>query len=100
MKNPFENLDKILEHRLRLQILSVLMANDTYDFNSLKELLKITDGSLATHIKALEKEKYISTTKSFIDRKPNTKYKATEKGKNAFRKHLDALEEVLKQQRQ
>jgi DNA-binding MarR family transcriptional regulator len=99
MKNPFENLDKTLEHRLRLQILSVLMANDSYDFNSLKELLKITDGSLATHIKALEREKYISTTKSFIDRKPNTKYKATEKGKNAFRKHLDALEEVLKQQR-
>ena len=99
MKNPFESLDKVLEHRMRLQILSVLMANDAYDFNSLKELLKITDGSLATHIKALEREKYISTTKSFIDRKPNTKYKATDKGKNAFRKHLDALEEVLKQQR-
>ncbi len=99
MKNPFENLDKVLEHRMRLQILSVLMANDAYDFNSLKELLKITDGNLATHIKALEREKYISTIKSFIDRKPNTKYKATDKGKNAFRKHLDALEEVLKQQR-
>jgi DNA-binding MarR family transcriptional regulator len=99
MKNPFESLDKVLEHRMRLQILSVLMANEAYDFNSLKELLKITDGSLATHIKALEREKYISTTKSFIDRKPNTKYKATDKGKNAFRKHLDALEEVLKQQR-
>lgn len=99
MKSPFENFDKVLEHRMRLQILSVLMANDAYDFNSLKELLKITDGSLATHIKALEREKYISTTKSFIDRKPNTKYKATDKGKNAFRKHLDALEEVLKQQR-
>lgn len=99
MKNPFESFDKVLEHSMRLQILSVLMANDGYDFNSLKELLKITDGSLATHIKALEREKYISTTKSFIDRKPNTKYKATDKGKNAFRKHLDALEEVLKQQR-
>jgi DNA-binding MarR family transcriptional regulator len=99
MRNPFENLDKILEHSMRLQILSVLVANEAYDFNSLKELLKITDGSLATHIKALEREKYISTMKSFIDRKPNTKYKATDKGKNAFRKHLDALEEVLKQQR-
>ncbi len=99
MKNPFENLDKVLEHRMRLQILSVLMANDAYDFNSLKELLKITDGSLATHIKALEREKYIATMKSFIDRKPNTKYKATDKGKTAFKKHLDALEEVLKQQR-
>lgn len=100
MKNPFESLDKVLEHRSRLQILSVLVANDSYDFNSLKELLKITDGNLATHIKALEREKYISTMKSFIDRKPNTKYKATEKGKNAFRKHLDALEEVLRQQRE
>lgn len=99
MKSPFENLDKVLEHRVRLQIVSVLMANESYDFNSLKELLKVTDGNLATHVKALEKEKYISTNKSFIDKKPNTKYKATDKGRIAFRKHLDALEEVLKQQR-
>jgi DNA-binding HxlR family transcriptional regulator len=59
MKNPFDNLDKILEHRLRLQIVSVLVANDSYDFNALKELLDTTDGNLATHLKALEREKYI-----------------------------------------
>ena len=99
MKNPFDNLDKILEHRVRLQIMSVLVANESYDFNSLKELLEVTDGNLASNIKALEKEKYVSVNKQFIDRKPNTKFKATEKGKNAFRKHLDALEELVKQQR-
>lgn len=99
MKNPFDNLDKILEHRVRLQIMSVLVANESYDFNSLKELLEVTDGNLASNIKALEKEKYISVNKQFIDRKPNTKFKATEKGRNAFRKHLDALEELVKQQR-
>lgn len=99
MKNPFENLDKVLEHRARLQIMSVLVTNDSYDFKSLKELLDVTDGNLASHMKALEKEKYIAVIKSFVDRKPNTKYKMTEKGRAAFKKHLDALEAVLKHQR-
>lgn len=99
MKNPFENLDKALEHRVRLQIMSVLVANESYDFNSLKELLGLTDGNLATHIKALEREKYLSVSKSFLDRKPSTKYKATERGRNSFKKHLEAMEELIKQQR-
>lgn len=99
MKNPFDQLDRILEHRIRLQIMSVLVANDAYDFNSLKEVLNVTDGNLASNLKALEKEKYLSVSKSFVNRKPNTKYKATEKGRNAFKKHLDALEELIKAQR-
>ena len=99
MKNPFENLDKVMEHRVRLQIISVLVANDSYDFNALKELLDVTDGNLATHLKALEREKYISISKSFVDRKPNTRYKVTERGRTAFKKHLDAMEELIKQQR-
>ncbi|MBN8653305.1 MAG: transcriptional regulator [Cytophagales bacterium] len=99
MKNPFDNLDKILEHRLRLQIVSVLVANDSYDFNALKELLDTTDGNLATHLKALEREKYLSVNKSFVERKPNTRYKITERGRTAFKKHLEAMEELIKQQR-
>ncbi len=99
MKNPFDNLDKILEHRLRLQIVSVLVANDSYDFNALKELLDTTDGNLATHLKALEREKYLSVNKSFVERKPNTRYKITERGRTAFRKHLEAMEELIKQQK-
>ena len=99
MKNPFDQLDKVLEHRVRLQIMSVLIANEVYDFNSLKELMAITDGNLASHMKALEREKYVLVNKSFVDRKPNTRYRASEKGRNAFRKHLDALEAVVKSQK-
>lgn len=99
VKNPFEHLDRLLEHRVRLQIMSVLAANETYDFNSLKEVLQVTDGNLAAHLKALEKEKYIIVMKSFINRKPNTRYKATEKGRGAFKKHLAALEELINMQR-
>lgn len=89
----------MLEHRVRLQIMSVLVANDIFEFTALKEALGISDGNLASHIKALEKEKYISVTKSFVDRKPNTKYKITERGRTAFKKHLDALEALVKQQK-
>ena len=99
MKVPFEKLDKAFENRLRLQIMSVLMVNDQYDFNSLKELLDTTDGNLASHLKGLEKEEYIVVHKSFLGRKPNTNYEATEKGKTAFKQHLDVLEKLIKQQK-
>ena len=99
MKVPFEKLDKAFENRLRLQIMSVLMVNDRYDFNSLKELLETTDGNLASHLKGLEREEYIVVYKTFLGRKPNTTYEATEKGKEAFRQHLDALEKLIKQQK-
>lgn len=79
--------------------MSVLSVNTNYDFNSLKELLQVTDGNLASHLKALEKEEYISVFKSFIGRKPNTQYAATQKGKDAFKKHLQALENLIRQQK-
>ena len=79
--------------------MSVLVANDRYDFNSLKDLLNITDGNLASHLKALEKEEYIVVNKSFLGRKPNTNYAATAAGKQAFKQHLDALEQLIKQQK-
>ncbi|MES2809344.1 MAG: transcriptional regulator [Bacteroidota bacterium] len=96
MKIPFDKLDKAFENRLRLQIMSVLVANQRYDFNSLKELLGVTDGNLASHLKGLEKEEYILVNKSFLGRKPNTNYEATAKGKKAFADHLDALEQLIK----
>lgn len=99
MNIPFDKLDKAFENRVRLQIMSILVVNDRYDFNSLKELLGVTDGNLASHLKALEKEAYITVNKSFLGRKPNTNYEATTKGKQAFKAHLDALEQLIKHQK-
>ena len=80
--------------------MSVLAANEYYDFNSLKEILEVTDGNLASHLKALEKEGYLSVNKTFINRKPNTQYAITQEGKSAFVKHLESLENLIKQQKQ
>lgn len=99
MKVPLENFDKAFENRIRLQIMSVLAANSSYDFNSLKDLLQVTDGNLASHIKSLEKEEFITIKKSFIGKKPLTEYAITKKGKDAFKKHLQALEQLIRQQK-
>lgn len=76
--------------------MAALMVNDYLDFNALKDLLDLTDGNLASHLKSLEKSSYITVEKEFLNRKPNTNYTATTQGKKAFKKHLNAIEHLLK----
>lgn len=78
--------------------MSALVANTDVEYNRLKELLNVTDGNLASHLKALEKVEYVSIEKSFVGRKPNTKYSITVSGKTAFKEHINALELLIKQQ--
>jgi len=71
VKEILKDLNKAFENKVRLGIMSALVVNDSLDFNTLKNLLEVTDGNLASHIKSLEKNNYISVKKEFIDRKPN-----------------------------
>jgi DNA-binding HxlR family transcriptional regulator len=96
MKISISGLNKAFESRIKLGIMSVLAVNDKLDFNSLKEYLDVTDGNLASHLKALEKDGFIDMKKSFVGRKPNTKYYMTKAGKKAFDEHLKALEKLIK----
>jgi DNA-binding MarR family transcriptional regulator len=91
-----QNINKAFESRIRLGIMSALMVNDALDFNALKELLGVTDGNLASHTRALEGENYIRVEKSFIGRKPNTQYSITPLGRQAFERHIEALEKMVK----
>ena len=96
MKEVLKDLDKAFENRIRLGIMSALVVNEYLDFTSLKDLLGATDGNLASHLRSLEKFQYVEFVKQFINRKPNTNYSATIKGKNAFKKHIEAIEQLLK----
>ena len=97
MSSIINDINKAFDHRIRLGIMSILVVNEFADFKQLKELLGATDGNLASHTKGLEKEAYILVEKSFIGRKPNTRYSATKKGRIAFKKHVEAIEKLLKQ---
>jgi DNA-binding HxlR family transcriptional regulator len=96
MKGIIAHLNKAFENRIRLGIMSVLLVNDEVEFNRMKELLDVSDGNLASHISALEKEEYVLVRKQFVGKKPNTTYKVTKLGKKAFEDHLTALEKLLK----
>jgi len=96
MKNPIENLNKVFDSRIRLGIMSALLVNEDVNFNELKELIQVTDGNLASHLKNLEESGYIKVQKGFIGRKTNTTYSVTRAGEKAFKLHLDALEEMIR----
>ncbi|MFN3998967.1 winged helix-turn-helix domain-containing protein [Algoriphagus sp.] len=91
------NYDKAFENVVRLRIMSVLMVNERFDFNSFKDLLEVTDGNLASHLRNLENAEYIRVEKTFLGRKPLTNYLATEAGRKAFQSHLDFLENLINQ---
>jgi len=95
LQNIIQNINKAFDHRIRLGIMAILVVNEHADFNTLKELLGVTDGNLASHTKALENENYIKIEKQFIGKKPNTKYSATSNGKKAFQEHIEALEKLI-----
>ena len=96
MKNPIENLNKAFDSRVRLGIMSAVMVNEEVNFNQLKELIQVTDGNLASHIKALEETGYIKVNKGFIGRKTNTTYAITNAGSKSFNEHIEALEKMIK----
>ncbi len=96
MKEIITHLNKIFENRYRLAVMSLLMVNEMMDFNTLKNMLDLTDGNLASHIAALEKQNYVEIKKDFVGNKTATYYSATILGRKAFTEHLDALEKLLK----
>lgn len=94
--NPIEHLNKIFDSRIRLGIMSALMVNEEVSFNVLKDLLDITDGNLASHLKTLEETDIIKVQKGFIGKKTNTTYAVTKTGEKAFKAHIEALEKMIR----
>ena len=91
-----DGLHKAFESRVRLGIMAVLIVNEWVDHGTLKELLSVTDGNLASHMAALVTARYVQVRKRFIGSRPNTRYKATVAGTKAFKDHLDAMDQLLK----
>ena len=96
VKSTVAGLSKLYGHRMRLGLMGILVVNDWVDFVTLRDALKLTDGSLAGHVKALVKAGQIETEKRFVEDKPRTSYRATAAGRKAFEDHLGELEDFLK----
>lgn len=88
-------LNKILHQPIRTNIMAYLHMHDSCDYVVLRDLFKLSDGHMTTHMKALIKHGYISMKKEFIDNKPRTTYSITPKGKLAFKEYISHLRTLI-----
>jgi DNA-binding MarR family transcriptional regulator len=91
----YQQLDDVIHSRIRLSAMAVLAAVDDAEFTYLREHVQATDGNLGSHLKVLEDAGYVAVSKTFVDRKPLTRYRLTPLGRRAFRGYVSRMEQLL-----
>ncbi len=92
--------DSLIHQPVRLRLMAALhalAADEQVDFQTLRDLLDVTDGNLATHLRKLEEAGYVAVEKTFVGRRPRTYIALTPRGRQAFREHVQALQAILEQ---
>lgn len=94
---PLINLHPLLSDRVRLAIMAMLAgAKKDVDFTSLLTTLQLSRGNLSTHLRRLEEAGFIKGKKEFIDRKPRSSYRCTERGHKEIKLYLESVSAALK----
>jgi DNA-binding transcriptional ArsR family regulator len=99
LKRLVQELDPLLHERGRLAIDSVLAAAESLTFTELRDTLDMTDGNLSVHLQKLEAGGYVTITKQFVGRRPQTSSRITRSGRQAFTRYLDHLEAIVERGR-
>ncbi len=94
-KEEKQIFDPAFQAQARLAIMAALISKTTLDFKELKEITGTTDGNLSTHTIKLEEWGYLKIKKTFVGRRPKSTYQLTTKGKEAFEKYVEALNNIL-----
>jgi len=97
VKKELADLERLLEHRVRLAICVLLSRHDRLSFARLKELTEETDGNLGANLGKLEDAGFLTVDKEFVDRKPVSWYAITARGEKTLKSHLDALSRLIAQ---
>lgn len=97
--DAFEKLEPAIHTKARLAIVSLLAANEALSFIELRDGLRLTDGNLAAHLRALEDANLIRLRKTGNPSKPTTMVSLSATGRTAFTRYLEGLEHILKRHR-
>ena len=92
-------IDRILHEPARLSIAAVLASRREAPFTELRDLIGLTDGNLSVHLRVLEEAGYVSISKAFVGKRPQTTARLSRKGREALSRHLDALEAIVRHAR-
>lgn len=89
-------IPEAFQTKLRLAILSALLTGEK-NFKELKKITEATDGNLGAQLKKLEEAGYITVSKAFVNRKPQTSCALTAFGRKQFKEYVEMLERLLGQ---
>ena len=93
------DLDPLLHSQLRLAVVSILIGVVEADFTFLKEKTGSTAGNLSVQLEKLSAEGYISTEKSFRNKRPLTTCRITPKGIRQFDNYVKAIQAYIQPQK-
>jgi DNA-binding transcriptional ArsR family regulator len=88
-------IDELLQSRVRLAIVAFLASAGQADFSLLRDAIKTTDGNASVHLRKLEDAGYVAMEKRFANRKPQTTYALTARGRKALLDYVAHLESLL-----
>ena len=88
-------LNPVVHGRLRLALLSLLSGVEEAEFTWLRAKTEATDGNLGAQLLKLEGAGYVTVEKKFVLRKPQTRYRITEAGRQALADYVQALKQLL-----
>ncbi|HLX26380.1 MAG TPA: transcriptional regulator [Candidatus Cybelea sp.] len=90
-------MDELLLSKVRLGVVAELLNYDWVAFSELVRSLDVSNGNLGAHIAKLLDAGYVEEEKSFVNRRPLTRYRLTERGRDAFAAHVSQLQSLLKE---
>ncbi len=93
---PVDGIDRVIHEPARLMIMAHLYVVDSADFLFLMRQTGLTFGNLSSHMAKLEAAGYIEVVKDFIERKPHTMLRVTEKGRRAFDEYRRGMDRLFK----
>jgi DNA-binding MarR family transcriptional regulator len=93
--NAIQNIDKMIHEPARLLLMAHLFVVESADYLFLQRQTGLTWGNISSHLRKLENAGYVAVEKEFIDKKPHTTLKLTDKGRKAFKEYRKNMKQVF-----
>ena len=88
-------MDELLLSKIRLGVIAELLTAQWVPFSDLLRATQTTNGNLGAHLSKLVEAAYVEEEKTFVNRRPQTRYTLTQKGRDAFVQHVRDMQALL-----
>jgi len=91
-------VDELLLSKIRLGVIAELINVDWVAFSELQQATQTTNGNLGAHLAKLVEAGYVAEEKTFVNRRPQTRYRLSQKGRAAFVQHVREMQRLLEKE--